>query len=514
MGIDYSLFVVSRYREERAAGRDKVDAIVRSGSTATRSVVFSALAVILALGGLFLVPSTLFQSMALGAIVAVFTALLAALTLLPALLGAMGDRVNALRVPFLHRTGATGRSSGFWDRVSSGVMRRPVISLIVAGGMLLLMASLYFSIDLGSAGVETLPASMASRQGFEALQDGFPGASIQPVEVTIAGDPASPAVTQGIERLRATLAGDPAFVGPGTTRTSPDGRLTVLSLVVLGEPNGGAAQAAVRILRSEYLPAAFTSTGLIAGTDVLTTGQTSFVIDYLDTINRATGWVFLFILGLSFALLLVVFRSVVVPLKAILMNLLSVGAAYGLMVAVFQKGWGADLLGLQRVDFVEAWVPLFLFAVLFGTSMDYHVFLLSRIRERFDQTGDNRESVAFGLRRTGGIITGAALIMVAVFGGFAAGDLVMFQQLGFGLAVAVFLDATIVRCVLVPAAMRLLGNANWWFPRCLNWLPDLRVEAGEPAGRGASTGAGQGAGRPAAPRPAAAPTLMAATETE
>ncbi len=492
MGIDYSLFVVSRYREERAAGRDKIDAIGRSASTASRSVLFSALAVILALGGLFLVPSTLFQSMALGAIIAVFTALLAALTLLPALLGAMGDRVNALRVPFLRKTGGTGRPGGFWDRVSNGVMRRPVMSLIVAGGMLLLMASLYFSIDLGSAGVETLPASMASRQGFEVLQSGFPGASIQPVEVTIAGGPASPAVTQGIDNLRTALAGDPAFVGPGTTRTSPDGQLTVLSLVVMGEPNGGAAQAAVRTLRSEYLPAAFAGTGLVAGTDVLTTGQTSLTIDYLDTINGATGWVFLFILGLSFVLLLVVFRSIVVPLKAILMNLLSVGAAYGLMVAVFQKGWGADLLGLQRVDFVEAWVPLFLFAILFGTSMDYHVFLLSRIRERFDQTGDNREAVAFGLRRTGGIITGAALIMVAVFGGFAAGDLVMFQQLGFGLAVAVFLDATVVRCVLVPAAMRLLGTANWWFPRWLNWLPDLRVEAGEPAGRSTSTGAGQG----------------------
>ncbi len=522
MGIDYSLFVVSRYREERAAGRDKVDAIGRSASTATRSVLFSALAVILALGGLFLVPSTLFQSMALGAIVAVFTALLAALTLLPALLSAMGDRVNALRVPFIRKTGGAGRSDGFWDGVSNGVMRRPVMSLIVAGGMLLLLASLYFSIDLGSAGVETLPASMASRQGFEALQNGFPGASIQPVEVTIAGDPTSPAATQGIEGLRTVLAGDPAFVGPGATRTSPDGRLTVLSLVVMGEPNGKAAQAAVRTLRSEYLPAAFAGTGLVAGTDVLTTGQTSLVIDYLDAINGATGWVFLFILGLSFVLLLVVFRSILVPLKAILMNLLSVGAAYGLMVAVFQKGWGADLLGLQRVDFVEAWVPLFLFAVLFGTSMDYHVFLLSRIRERFDQTGDNREAVAFGLRRTGGIITGAALIMVAVFGGFAAGDLVMFQQLGFGLAVAVFLDATVVRCVLVPAAMRLLGTANWWFPRWLSWLPDLRVEADEPAGRSTSTDTGQGAGaaegagagRTTAPRPAAVPALMAAAETE
>jgi putative drug exporter of the RND superfamily len=536
MGTDYSLFVVSRYREERAAGRDKVEAIAKAGSTATRSVVFSAAAVILALAGLFLVPSTLFHSMALGAVIAVFTALLAALTLLPALLGAMGDKVNALRVPFLKKAapaaaaaavGAAGAPAppvgrrGFWDRLTNGVMRRPVTSLVLAASVLAVIAGLYFTIDLGSAGVETLPASMASRQGFDVLQKEFPGASMQPVEVTISGAADSPAVAQGIENLRAALAGDPAFVGAGTTRTSPDGSLTVLSLVVLGEANGEAAQAAVRHLRADYLPAAFSGTGLVAGTDVLTTGQTSLVIDYLDNINGATGWVFLFVLGLSFVLLLVVFRSVIVPLKAILMNLLSVGAAYGLMVAVFQKGWGADLLGLQKVDFVEAWVPLFLFAVLFGTSMDYHVFLLSRIRERFDQTGDNRESVAFGLRRTGGIITGAALIMVAVFGGFAAGDLVMFQQLGFGLAVAVLLDATVVRCVLVPAAMRLLGAANWWFPRWLNWLPDLRVEGGEPA---TSTPAlaptpilppeGVRGGQSGATRPVTATQLLAAAETD
>ena len=399
-------------------------------------------------------------------------------------------------------------------------MSRPVTSLVLAAGVLAVIAGLYFSINLGSAGVETLPDSMASRQGFDVLQKEFPGASMQPVEVTISGAADSPAIAQGIQNLRAQLAGDPAFVGPGATRTSPDGSLTVLSLVVLGEPSGEAAQAAVRHLRADYLPAAFSGTGLVAGTDVLTTGQTSFVIDYLDTINGATGWVFLFVLGLSFILLLVVFRSVIVPLKAILMNLLSVGAAYGLMVAVFQKGWGADLLGLQRVDFVEAWVPLFLFAVLFGTSMDYHVFLLSRIRERYDQTGDNRESVAFGLRRTGGIITGAALIMVAVFGGFAAGDLVMFQQLGFGLAVAVFLDATVVRCVLVPAAMRLLGVANWWFPKWLNWLPDLRVEGGEPAATPsmaptpALSPEAIRNGQAAATRPAPATQLRTATETD
>jgi RND superfamily putative drug exporter len=366
---------------------------------------------------------------------------------------------------------------------------------------------------------------MESRRGFEMLQEEFPGASIQLVEVVIAGGASGAAddgstagggsaaygaaVAQGIEELRTILAGDPEFFWPDAIRTSPGGEVTVLSLVVLGDPNGAAAQAAVKTLRADYLPAAFAGTGLVAGTDVLTTGQTSFVIEYLDGINGATPWVFLYVLGLSFVLLLVVFRSVVVPLKAIIMNLLSAGAAYGLMVAVFQKGWGAGILGLQKVDFVEAWVPLFLFAVLFGTSMDYHVFLLSRIRERYDQTGDNRESVAFGLRRTGGIITGAALIMVAVFGGFAAGELVMFQQLGFGLAVAVLLDATIVRSVLVPAAMRLLGDVNWWFPRWLRWLPDLRVEAGESSGQAIAV---------AEPEPDTTPgpdhNLVAATESD
>jgi len=505
MGIDYSLFVVSRYREERAAGHDKMAAIARAASTATRSVLFSASAVILSLGGLFLVPSTLFRSMSVGAILAIFAALLAALTLLPAILGLLGDRVNALRVPFIRRAllpaasataaggggsgaGSGGRAAGrpaarrgtarrgFWDRVSYGVMRRPIISLVAAAGVLALAASFYFSISLGSAGVASLPADSASRQAFELLLSDFPSEGLTSARIAIVADIGSPAVSTGIERLETSVAANPAFALPAQVESSPAGDLTLVSVPVVVDATGKEALAAVRTLRAEYIPAAFAGTGLSGGVDILVTGQTAGTIDYLDTIRDATPWVFLFVLGLSFVLLLIVFRSILVPLKAIIMNLLSVGAAYGLRVAVFDKGWGADLLGLQQVDFVEAWVPLFLFAILFGTSMDYHVFLISRIRERFDQTGDNRESVAFGLTRTGGIITGAALIMVAVFGGFAAGQLVMFQQLGFGLAVAVFLDATIVRSVLVPAAMRLLGTANWWFPRRLRWLPDLRVE--------------------------------------
>jgi RND superfamily putative drug exporter len=501
MGIDYSLFVVSRYREERQAGRDKIDAIGRAGSTAMRSVLFSAMAVILALAGLFLVPSTLFHSMAMGAIIAVFTALLAALTLLPALLGLLGDRVNALRIPFLRGArGGAGRPGGFWDRLSRGVMRRPVFSLLAAVAVLALAASLYFSISLGSAGVATLPPASESRQGFELLMKEFTaGEELSPVQIVIDGQADSSSVTEGTKRLETILAGDKMFQGPARSQVSPAGDLTVLTFGIAVDASSKAAQQAVRQLRSEYIPEAFSGDGAsaagvsaaVTAEDVYVTGQTAGTIDYLDSINRATPWVFLFILGLSFVLLALVFRSLVVPLKAILMNLLSVGAAYGLMVAVFQKGWGAGLLGLQHVEFIEAWVPLFLFAVLFGTSMDYHVFLLSRVREHFDETGDNRESVAFGLRRTGGIITGAALIMVAVFGGFASGQLVMFQQLGFGLAVAVLLDATIVRSILVPAAMRLLGAANWWFPHRLRWLPDMRVEpvAGSPAEGMAAEGA-------------------------
>ena len=236
----------------------------------------------------------------------------------------------------------------------------------------------------------------------------------------------------------------------------------------------------MRRFAASIFPEAFEEHGVQA--EVLVTGLTAFSADFFDIASRYTPFVFAFVLTLSFILLTVMFRSIVIPVKAILMNLLSVGAAYGLIVLVFQKGVGADLVGFQQTDTIEAWLPLFLFSVLFGLSMDYHVFLLSRIRERYDQTRDNNEAVAYGLRSTAGLITGAALIMVAVFSGFAAGRLSGNQQVGFGLAVAIFLDATIVRSLLVPSAMRLLGNANWYLPSALNWLPDIRPEVAEPAG--------------------------------
>ena len=246
--------------------------------------------------------------------------------------------------------------------------------------------------------------------------------------------------------------------------------LVTVPLVV--DPTSDAGADAVRRLLADVIPTALAD----AEAEAFVTGVSAQNVAYFDVTRQYTPLVFGIVLSVSFVLLMVVFRSLVVPAKAILMNLLAVGAAYGLMVLVSQMGFAADLLGFQQVTAIEAWIPILLFAVLFGLSMDYHVFLLSRIRERFDRTGDNTESVAFGLRRTGALITGAALIMVAVFGGFAAGDLVIFQQIGFGLAVAVFIDATLIRSVVVPASMKLLGTRNWWLPRALRWLPHVNVE--------------------------------------
>jgi RND superfamily putative drug exporter len=473
VGIDYSLFTVSRYREERARGLDQLAAIAAAGATANRAVLFSGLTVVLALAGMLLIPSTVFRSLAVGAIVVVLVAVVASLTLVPALLAVLGARIDKLRVPVLGRdTGDAAPSSGLWAGVARTVMAHPVVSLVLAVAALVLAASPLLGIRTGLAGVSTLPEDTQSRQAFTVLADEFAGGLTQPAQIVIEGAVTTPATRRAITRLEQEIARDPWF-GPSTLRTSPAGDLALVSVPVTGDPSRDAAADAIRRLRADHVPAAF------AGVDarVLVGGQTAVGVDFFELTDRYTPIVFGFVLGLSFLLLMVVFRSVLVPLVGVAVNLLSVGAAYGLLVLVTQRGVGAEVLGLERVEAIEAWLPLFLFSVLFGLSMDYQVFLLSRIRERYDQTGDNPGSVAFGLQVTGRIITGAALIMVAVFGGFAAGRLVVLQQLGFGLAVAVLIDATIVRSILVPAAMRLLGARNWYLPTWLRWLPDLRVDA-------------------------------------
>jgi uncharacterized membrane protein YdfJ with MMPL/SSD domain len=478
LGIDYSLFILSRFREERSEGREKLDAIAAAGATASRAVLFSGIAFVLAMFGLELVPNTIMRSLATGAILVGIVSVLAALTLLPAVISLLGDRINALRIPYFGRTAGAATKSRFWGRIVQVVMRRPVLSLAVAVALMLAAAIPILSYETGEAGISTLPDRFESKQGFVLLNREFPGQTVDPVQIVIEGNADSPQVQSAVERLKAAIAQRPVF-GTPSEDTSPGRNLIVLTVTVRGDPLSDEAVAAVRDLRANVVPVA------LAGTDAeaFLAGTTEEEIEYFDVMNSWLLPVFVFVLGLSFILLTIAFRSIVVPATAIAMNLLSVGAAYGLLVLVFVKGIGNEIFDFQQVDAIEAWVPLFLFAVLFGLSMDYQVFLLSRIREKFGQTKDNDLAVSFGVSSTARLITGAALIIIAVFAGFARGDLVMFQQMGFGIAVALLIDATIIRSVVVPASMKLLGRWNWYLPSWLEWLPDVHVEGAEPRRR-------------------------------
>jgi RND superfamily putative drug exporter len=473
VGIDYSLFILTRFREERSKGLSKLDAIGRTGATANRAVFFSGLTVILALSGLVLFPLSIFISMGIGSILVVIAAILASMTLLPAMISLLGDKVNAIRIPFImkkQQVHTYESDHGFWARMTRVVTKVPALSLIIAVGILLAAAVPFLDKESGMSGISTMPDYLRAKQGYQVMQEEFHVGLDAPAMIVVDGDVADPAVLAGVNSLQASLAGDASFAG-SYFQPYPDKNLGVLYASLSGDSMSRVTMDSVEKVRADYIPAAFGGTDA----DVMVTGETAFMVDFNQTTSDYTPWIFAFVLGLSFIILLLAFRSVVISTTAIVMNLLSVAAAYGLIVLVFQKGIGAGFFGFIQVDAIETWLPLFLFALLFGLSMDYHVFLLSRVRERFQQTGNNAEAVSFGLRSTGRLITGAALIMVAVFGGFALGDLVMMQQMGFGLAVAVLLDATLVRCVLVPATMKLLGNANWYLPSWLRWLPDISL---------------------------------------
>jgi uncharacterized membrane protein YdfJ with MMPL/SSD domain len=474
LGIDYSLFILSRYREERAEDREELDAIATAGATASRAVLFSGIAFVLAMIGMTLVPDTTLRSLAVGAILVGLVSVAAALTLMPAIVSLLGDRVNALRVPVIGRT--AGGESRFWARIVRAVMSRPALSLAVSVAFLIALAAPVLALETGQQGVSTIPDRFESKQGYLLLTREFPGETAYPVLIVVQGEATSPPVEGGISDLRSELAATEIF-GEPTVASDRAGDLTRLVVPIAGDADSEAATDAVEALRAELIPRAF------AGVDaeVLVGGHTAETVDYEHLTSHWLPLVFLFVLGLSFILLTLAFRSVLVPATAIAMNLLSVGAAYGLLVLVFIKGYGNEIFGFEQVDSVAAWVPLFLFSVLFGLSMDYQVFLLSRIRERFSATGDNRGSISFGVASTARLITGAALIIIAVFSGFARGDLVMFQQMGFGVAVALLIDATIIRSVIVPASMTLLGRWNWYLPTWLSWLPDVRVEGAEPS---------------------------------
>jgi uncharacterized membrane protein YdfJ with MMPL/SSD domain len=470
LGVDYALFVVSRFREERRRGIEKLAAIEATGRTASRAVLFSGSAFVIALSGMLLVPDTILRSLALGAVLVGITAVAAATTLLPAVLALLGDRVDALRLPFVGRSAA--QEGRFWGRVVAAVQRRPLVSLVLSTALLVALALPALQLRTGSAGVRTIPDGYVAKDGFNALEHEFGVGTVDSAQIVLVGDLDSASGRGALRRLTQAVESDRAFRVPEAT-TAPDGELGLVEAQVRGDSRDESAVQAVERLREDVVPRALAGSGLRA----YVTGETAEIVDYRELMADWLPIVFVFVLGFSFVLLTVAFRSLVVPAKAILLNLLSVGAAYGLIVLVFQEGVGNELFGFERVDAIEAWLPLFLFSVLFGLSMDYHVFLLSRIRERYTQTGDTNEAVAFGVRTTARLITGAALIIVVVFAGFATGELVMFQQMGFGVAVALLIDATLIRSVLVPAAMQLLGERNWYLPRWLEWLPHVEVEA-------------------------------------
>lgn len=486
VGIDYSLLVVSRFKEEMAGGLPARDAVGRATATAGRTVIFSGATVVLALVGLLITPASFYQSLALGAILVVIFAMLATLTLLPAVLALLGPRVDLLPIRFLARFSLKSPDTsqeGFWENVTRLVMRRPVISILLVAIPMLALSYFYLDMRTGLNDVNTFPDGAQTKEAFLLLEEKFavgsvtPAGVLSPAEIVVDGDAEDPAVTAAIGKLQGALIADPRFPVPPSREVNGAGDLTLLSLPYPGQPSSPEAAELMSALRDEIIPTAFEGTPA----EVYVGGLTAEVADFFGIVRVYTPIVFALVLGLSFVILMMVFRSLVIPLKAIIMNLLSVGATYGLLVLVFQKGVAIDLFGFQRAEVIDAWIPLFLFAVLFGLSMDYHVFMLSRIRERYDQTHDNAESVAYGLRSTASLITGAALIMVAVFSGFASGDMVVNQQAGFGLAVAVLLDATLVRSILVPASMQLLGARNWYLPGFLNWLPQIQVEAEEGA---------------------------------
>jgi uncharacterized membrane protein YdfJ with MMPL/SSD domain len=477
LGIDYALFVVSRYREERGGGRVKLDAIGASANTANRAVVFSGTAFVIAMFGMLIVPNNIMRSLAIGAIVVGVVSVIAATTLLPALLGVLGDGVDRLRIPIVGRRSVerTNPEGRFWGRIVHAVLRRPALSVALSAALLLALALPILGIKIGTSGVSALPQRFESRQGYAALQQSFPRATASPVEIVVANGATDTKSSNALAALRSRLASDPRF-GPGRIDRSPNGA-ALLTVPVQGDAASDKAVAAVRALRSSIVPSAFAH----VHAEPLVGGDTSKNVDYIDSATDPAPIVIALVLGLTFVLLTVVFRSVVVAGLTVVLNLLSVGAAYGLIVLVFQHGVGAGLFGFEQSDTIEAWVPLFLFSVLFGLSMDYQVFLLSRIKERYDQVGDTTEAVTFGVASTARIITGAALIIIAVFSGFARGELIMFQQMGFGVAVALLIDATIVRSILLPSAMSLLGRWNWYLPGWLRWLPRLRIEGARPS---------------------------------
>jgi uncharacterized membrane protein YdfJ with MMPL/SSD domain len=473
VGVDYSLFYMRREREERAAGRDEQAALQAAAATSGRSVLVSGLTVMTAMAGMYLAGDKTFASMASGTILVVAVAMLGSLTVLPALLSRLGDRVMKARVPFVAHRRESGAEPRIWGAVVDRVLRAPVVAMLIAGGAVVALAIPAFGLHTATPGLQGLPKGLPIVQTLNRIESAFPGGPMPASVVIEARNVKSPQVQGGIAQLERHALGTGLIHQPFTVETNPAHDVAVVSMPLSGKGTDALSDRALDALRSRVIPGTI---GTVPGAKVQVGGNTAGSKDFNDSMKSHLPLVFGFVLTMAFLLLLVTFRSIVIPITAIVLNLLSVGAAYGVLVLVFQHTWAQNLLGFKSTGAITSWLPLFLFVILFGLSMDYHVFILSRIREGYDRGLRTDQAITHGIKSTAGPVTSAAIVMVAVFAIFGSLGALEFKQLGVGLAVAILIDATLIRAVLLPATMTLLGDANWYLPRRLAWLPRVAHE--------------------------------------
>ena len=476
VGVDYSLFYLRREREEAAAGRDRRAALATAAATSGQAVLVSGATVMIAMAGMLLAGNKVFVSIGVATTLVVLVAVIGSLTVLPALLGKLGHRVDKGRVPFLGRSRRQGEGR-LWAAILRPVLARPLLSAVAATAVLVGLTVPAFGLHTELPSFTDLPSELPIVQSYERIQAAFPGASVPAVVVVEAADVTTPEARAAIDELHRQAIATGRMAEPVEVEVNPAGTVAAVRIPLAGTGSDRASLDALEALRERVVPA---TVGRLPSAQAAVTGETAGSKDFNDAMRARAPVVFAFVLGLAFLLLLVAFRSIVVPLKAILLNLLSVGASYGILVAVFQYGWGDWLVGAHANGAIASWLPLFLFVILFGLSMDYHVFILSRVRELVDRGMPTTEAVDRGIRTTAGTVTSAAIVMVAVFGIFATLRTIDVKQAGVGLAVAVLLDATIIRGVLLPATMAVLGEWNWYLPRWLGWLPRHGWTGGRP----------------------------------
>ncbi len=473
VGVDYALFYMRREREERHAGRAKGASLAAAAATSGRAILISGFTVMVAMAGMFFSGDKTFMSFAIGSMMVVFVSMIGSLTVLPAVLSVLGDRVEKGRIPFIGRRRRQGPEGGrLWGAILRPVLRHPVIATVASAAVLVLLALPALQLHTAESGLDAMPRSLPELQTFHALDDAFPGSASAATVAITSDDPE--AIDAAIANLRTTALASGEMQNPiDVERSTTDGSIYRVEVPLAGDGADSVSDHALATLRNDILPATI---GTVPGAEYAVTGGTAQSHDFTAMMKDSAPLVFGFVMLLAFLILLVAFRSIVVALKAIVLNLLSVAAAYGILVAVFQWGWGENLLDFNSTGGIAPWLPMFLFVILFGLSMDYHVFILSRVREAFDRGMNTRDAVEHGIRATAGVVTGAAFVMVGVFSVFTMLPILDFKEMGIGLAAAILIDATIVRAVLLPASMTLLGDKNWYLPRWLSWLPRLDHE--------------------------------------